>query len=190
LRFGITILLRQIDDLGRFGSHLHPQLASFACDRELAISEPSHQVERLSRRLLEREASRVLLHRAFDGRPHLRRGAEVPIRGHQTLERLVRPLEVVRVHEEPEPALEIREVGEDCPRQKLVPERLPESLDLPERLRMLRATLHVPDALATEPLLELCLAPPGGVLPSLIGEELARRTEVRDSALERFEHER
>ncbi|HUE27241.1 MAG TPA: hypothetical protein VMP89_10750, partial [Solirubrobacteraceae bacterium] len=62
----------------------------------------------------------------------------------------MRTLEVVRVHEEPEPPLAVGEVRKHRSAQKLLPKRLPESLHLSERLRVLRTALDVPDALATK----------------------------------------
>lgn len=99
-------------------------------------------------------------------------------------------LEVVRLHEQRDAPLTVGEVREDSAREKLVPHRLPEPLDLPARLRMVRTGLHVPDPVAAQLLLEVGLATPCGVLPALIGEDLARRAVVRDCLRERFHHER
>ena len=101
----------------------------------------------------------------------------------------MRPLEIVVLHEERDAPLAVVKVREDRSRQKLVPHRLPEALDLSARLRMVRAALHVPDAVATQLLLEARLAAPRGVLPALVRQDLARGAVVRDRARERFHHE-
>lgn len=99
-------------------------------------------------------------------------------------------LEVVGVDEQSQAPRAVGEIGEHRARQELVPERLPESLDLAQRLRVLRPALHVPDAVPPELLLELGLAPPRRVLASLIGQHLARRPVVGNAPPERLHHQR
>ncbi len=144
----MVVLLRQLDGLRRFVAHLHAQATFGRRYRQLAIPQAPHQVEGLAQRLLVRQPQRVLLHCPLDRRAHLRRRPEEAVGRHQPAERLVRPLEVVRVHEEPDAFHAVGEICEDRLAQKLVPERLPETLDLPECLRVLRAALDVPNALA------------------------------------------
>ena len=100
---------------------------------------------------------------------------------------LVRALEVVVLDEERHPAQAVREVREHRLAQKLVPQRLPEALDLAQRLGMLRPALAVRDAVPAQQLLELRRATPGRVLPALVGQHLARLTVLGDAALERFD---
>jgi hypothetical protein len=101
----------------------------------------------------------------------------------------VRALEVVVLDVEPEPPIEVREIGEHGPRQELVPQRLPEALDLAQGLRVLRTALDVTDPVLPHQLLERGLTPPGCVLPALIRQHLARDPVVGDAALERLEHQ-
>jgi len=54
---------------------------------------------------------------------------------------------------------------------------------------MLRTALHVPDPVATQLALELRLATPGRVLPTLVGQHLRRRAPRRDASRQRLEHE-
>jgi len=122
-----------------------------------------------------REPQRVVGDALLHRRPHVWRGTEVPVRRDQPLERLVRPLEVVGVHEEADATLAVREVREDRARQELVPQSLPEALDLPQGLRVLGPALHVPDPFSPQLLLEFRLAAPGRVLPTLVGQDLLRR---------------
>ena len=102
----------------------------------------------------------------------------------------MRTLEVVVLNEQRHPPLAIVEVGEHRARQELLPQGLPEALDLAAGLGMVRAALHMPDALAPKLLLEVGRAPPCGVLPPLIGEDLPRGPIVRDASRERLHDER
>lgn len=165
------------------------QSAPFGGDRQVAIAEATDEIERLLRLLLVRETERVLGHALFDDRAHLRGGTEEAIRGHEPTERLMRPLEVVALDEERDALVAVGEVGKHRPRQKLVPERLPESLDFAHRLRMLRPALHVPNAVEPQLLLEVRFAAPRRVLPALVGQHLLRLAVRRDAALEGLHHE-
>jgi hypothetical protein len=128
-------------------------------------------------------------HPLFDGRPHLRRRPEETVRRHRPSDPLVRTPEVVGLHEECDPALAILEVRKDRPRQKLLPQRLPETLDLPQRLGMVWPALDVPDALTPQLLLEVRVPTPRHVLPSLIRQYLTWRTVLRDPSRQRFQNQ-
>jgi hypothetical protein len=54
----------------------------------------------------------------------------------------------------------------------------------------MRTALDVPDAVAAQLLFETRRSPPRGVLAPLVGQDLARRTVVRDAARERLQHQR
>jgi hypothetical protein len=129
-------------------------------------------------------------HPLLDGRPHLRRGPEEAVRRHRPPDPLVRTPEVVGLHEEPDPPLAILEVGKNRPREKLLPQRLPETLDLPQCLRMVRPALDVPNALPTQLLLEVRVPAPGHVLTALIGQHLPRRAVLGNAPRQRFQHQR
>lgn len=176
--------------MGGFVSELHAQPASFSGDGQSPVAELAHQVEGLSRRLLAREPQRVLRDVLLHRLAHHRSRAEEAVRRHESSERLVRPLEVVAVDEDGEPSLTVFEVGEDGAREKLLPERLPEALNLPERLRMLRAAGDVADAVLTQRLLKPRLSAPRLVLPALVRQHFLRRAPVGNSALEGFQHQR
>jgi hypothetical protein len=113
---------------------------------EVLIAEATDQVERFLDGLFLRESQRVRLHLRLDGCTHLRRGAKEAIGGHQTVERLMRPLEVVVLDEELDSSKTVREVSEDGLAKKVVPQRLPEAFDLSERFGVLRSALAVLDA--------------------------------------------
>ena len=156
-------------------------------DAEVLVAEATDEIERLLRRLLLREPKCVGLHLRFNGRTDVRRRAKESVGRHRAVDALVRALEVVVLHEERDSSEGVREVGEDRLAQKLLPKRLPEALDLSERLRMLRAALDMLDAVAAQLFLELRLAPPRRVLPALIGEHFARVAVLGDATLKRFD---
>lgn len=159
-------------------------------DRQPLIAELTDDVERLARRLLERESELVRGDRAFDLRAHVRRRLEEAVRRDQTVERLMRSLEVVVAEEMLEALLRVAHVREHGPAEKLVPQRLPEPLDLAERLRVLRPTANVVNPHARQRLLELRLAAPHGVLPSVVGQHFRRLAVCRHAAFERLHHQR
>lgn len=102
----------------------------------------------------------------------------------------MRPLEVVVLDEECDASLAVLEIREDRAREKLLPHRLPETLDLPAGLRMVRTALHVPDAVASQLLLEFGRAAPGRVLPPLVRQDLPRRAVVGNPSPQGLHHQR
>jgi hypothetical protein len=186
----IGLLLRQSNRLRLLGTQLHSQAATRGRDAQVLVSQPAHQVEGLARRLFERQPLGVLRDALLHGCSHLRRGTEEAIGRHEPLDALVRSLEVVSVDEEPEAPVAVSEVRKHRLAEKLLPERLPETLHLAQRLRVLRPALDVPDALTPELPLEVRLAPPRRVLASLVRQYLLRRAVSRDPARQRLEHQR
>jgi hypothetical protein len=166
------------------------QAALSGRDRQPLISELSDDVEGFSRWLLECEPEFVRLHRTFDLGTHVRGSLEEAVRRYEPVERLVRPLEVVVANEVLEPVLRVDDVREHCAPEKLVPQRLPESLDLAKRLRMLRPTTDVLHAHAGQKFLELGLAAPHRVLPPVVRQHLGRRTVRGDGTFECLHHQR
>ena len=160
-------------------SHLHSQVSAARGDRHRLVSQLARQVEGLAQRLLHREPLGVQLHRGLHRRPHLRRRAEEAVGRDQAVDALVRPAEVVAVDEEPQPPHAVVEVGEHRPREEFVPQRLPEALRLPQRLRVMRARLDVTDAVALELRLEDGLPAPRRVLPPVVRQHFHRRAERR-----------
>lgn len=94
----------------------------------------------------------------------------------------MRTLEVVVLDEQRHAPLAVLEVGKHGARQQLLPQRLPEALDLAAGLRMVRSALDVPDAVTLELGLELGVATPARVLPPLIGQDLARHPVLGNAA--------
>jgi hypothetical protein len=172
-----------------FVSHLHAQLAAWRRDGQVLVSQLPHQVEGLSHRLLQREPARVRFDVRGDGSLHLRGGAEVAVGRHEILDALVRPLEVVAVHEELEAFEQVCEVREHRAGEEFFPQRLPETFHLAQRLGVVRAALDVLDALTLELGLELRLASPRRVLAAVVGERLLRHAESRNAFLEGLHHQ-
>jgi hypothetical protein len=144
----IAVLLGQSNRLRLLVSHLHAKAAAGRRNGQVPVAQPTDQVKRLARRLLEREPLRVRGDALLDRLAHLRRRPEETVRRHQPFDALVRALKVVGVHEESETTLAVGVVSKHRPAEKLLPERLPESLHLAQRLRVLRPALDVSDALA------------------------------------------
>jgi hypothetical protein len=168
----------------------HEEASPGEGDAEIALPETADQVEGLPRRSRTAERERVLRHPPFHRRPDLRRRTEETVRRHEPRDPLVRAAEVVGLDVKAHTPLAVLEVREDGPREKLLPQRLPEALDLSQRLRVVGTALDVPDALALQLLLEVSLAPPRRVLPALVGEDLSRHAVVRDGTRERFQDQR
>ena len=159
-------------------------------DRQPLITELADDIERLSRRLLECEPQLVRRDRALDLGADMRRRLEESIRRHQAIERLMRALKVVVADEVLEPLLRVDNVREHRATEKLVPQRLPEALDLAQRLRMLRPAADVLDALPRQRFFELGLAAPHRVLAPVIGQHFRRRSVRSDTPLERLHYQR
>ena len=170
-------------------AELHAKCAAGRCDADVLVAEATDKIERLLRRLLLREPQGIGLDLRFDRRAHLRRGAEKAICGHMPVDALMRPLEVVVLHEERDAAKAVREVREHGLAQEFVPQRLPEAFDLAERLGVLWSTPGVRDAAPSKQLLKLRRAAPRGVLAALIGQHLTWLAVVGDAALERVDHQ-
>jgi hypothetical protein len=185
----MRFLLLQGDGLGLLVTDLHTQARAGSRDAQVAVAEATDDVEGLPRRLLQRQTHRVRRHPFLDRRAHVRRRLEETVGGHQSLDPLMRALEVVRVDVQTEPPFAVGVVAEDRAREKLLPERLPETLHLAQRLRVLRSALDVTDALTTKLLFEVRLASPCRVLASLVSQDLTRRAPRSDGSLQGLHHQ-
>jgi hypothetical protein len=182
------LLLGYLNGLRRIAD-LYAKRTAGGCDAEVLIAEATDQVERLLHGLLLREAQRIRRDLRLDRGAHVWRRAEEAVRRDRAVDALMRALKVVVLDEELDAAKAIREVREDRLTQKLLPQRLPETLDLPERLRMLGSALAVVDPMPAQELLKLRRSTPRGVLPTLVGQDLARLAVVRDAALQCLDHQ-
>jgi hypothetical protein len=181
----MLVLLGQRDG-GLLGADADLEAGAGGGDGEVAVAEPADQVEGFARWLLAGQAQGVGGDLGFDHGTHLGTGAEEAVRRRQALQRLVRALEVVVLDEEGDAALAVVEVGKHGAGQKLFPQGLPETLDLAAGLRMVRPALDVLDAIPAQLFLEVGGAAPGGVLPALVGQDLARCAVVGDGPRQGF----
>jgi hypothetical protein len=172
-----------------FGAELDAKCAAAGGNGEVAVTKATYEVKRLAWLLLHREAQRVLVDARAQHLPHVRCRLKETVGGDEPFDALVRPVKIVAVDEERQAPLAVGEVREDRPREKLLPEGLPEALHFSEGLRMLWAALHMPNTVTAELALEVGLAAPRRVLSPLIGEHLLRISVLRYPAGERLHHE-
>jgi hypothetical protein len=95
----------------------------------------------------------------------------------------VRTLVIVVVYPVIDPLTSIRKRGKHRFAQELLPYRSPEPLDLTQRHWMMGGASDMVDPLLFENLLEPCATPPGDKLPTVIGEDLPRRSPLADRTL-------
>lgn len=93
----------------------HVEHGTARADGERPIPELAGEIKRLPHRLLLREAQRVLGHLRLDACAHLGGGAEEAIRRRESLDPLVRALEVVVLDKKRHAALAVLEVREHGP---------------------------------------------------------------------------
>jgi hypothetical protein len=163
--------------LGAIDEHLHAAL--LRPDHHRLLAQPPHHVEGALGFPAERELQHVLLDTALDHLPELLRDGKEAIRRAEPLQGLVGPAVVVVLHPEPDPLAGRLEALELGALEKLLPDRLPEALDLPQRHGMVRAALEVVDSILAELGLEPGGPAPTRVLPALIGEHFLGHAVLR-----------
>jgi hypothetical protein len=147
--------------------HAHPLVVRL--DHHALVAHAPHQVERLHGAAPQGELLHVGRHAPLDGRAHLLLDLEEPIRRTEPVQALMRPPVVVVLDPVGNALARLLERLEARPHQELLFERLPEAFDLPQRRRMLRRAAQVVHVVLREFLLKLRLAPPGRVLPPVVG---------------------
>jgi hypothetical protein len=180
------LVLLSEGDGGVLIAHPHAQGGAAGADGKLAIAQLAGEVKRLASGLLTRQAQRVVSHRRLDALAHHARGTEEPVRRRRPFKPLVRTLEVVVLDEQVHPTLAVLEVREHRPREQLLPQRLPEPLDLAAGLWMMRTALDVLDPVPLQFRFELRRAAPRGVLTALVGQDLPRRPVLGDRPRQRL----
>jgi hypothetical protein len=158
------LLLLAVDE------HLH--VALLGPDHHRLLAHPPHHVEGTPGLPAQRELQDVLLDPALDHVPQLLRDAEEAVGGAEAVQRLVGPPVVVILHPEPDALAGGLEAVELGPRQELLPDGLPEALDLPQGHGVVGPALQVVDAVLLELGLEAGGTPPARELPALVGEHL------------------
>jgi hypothetical protein len=157
--------------------HLHAAL--LRPDHHRLLAQPPHHVEGALGLPAERELEDVLLDAALDDLPELLRDGKEAIRRAEPLQGLVGPAVVVVLHPEPHPLASRVEAVELGALQELLPDRLPEALDLAQGHGVMGPALQVVHAILAELGLEAGRAPPAGELPALVGEHLPGHAVLR-----------
>ena len=190
LVFVIVILLVDLDGGGGLVAHLHVQLPARGRDAQVPVAHLAHQVEGLAHGACQCQVPRVVLDGLLDDLAHLGCGQKEAVRRGLAAQRGVRTLEVVPLHVQLRAPEAVVEVHEDRARQKLLPQRLPPSLQLAHGHGMLRTALDVVDAVGTQLLLEFRLSTPRSVLPSTVRQDLLGAAVVAHGAPQTLHHER
>ena len=148
-------------------------------DDRLAV-QPAHHVEGRLGLAAQGQFQEVGLDARLDGFAQLGLNGEKAVRRAEAGQPLVRPLVVVIFDPELDAlagGLKALELSAD---EKVLPDRGPEALDLPEGHRVVRAGLDMGHPVLPELGLETAGAAPGGVLAPVVGEHLPRRLELGD----------
>jgi hypothetical protein len=183
--FIVYILSRIVDKFfvgrGVVAIEQHPHLALLRPDHHRLAAHATHHVEGIHRAPPQRQLECVLSNPLFDGLPQLVGDLEEPVGGTKPPDALVRPLVVVILHPQRGALHRLLEAVELRPLQKLPQDRLPEALNLAERHGVMRPGADVPHPVFLKLLLEPRLAPPVGVLPAVVGQDLLGDPVVGDS---------
>jgi len=143
----------------------------------LAVHATDHVEGRLGF-AAQRQFEEVLLDARLEGLAQLGLNGEEAVRGAEPLKTLVRTAMVVVFDPEFDSLPGVVEAAELGAGQEVLPERGPEAFDLAQGHGVMRAGLDVGHAILFEFGLEAAGAAPGGVLPPVVGEHLARWLEL------------
>jgi hypothetical protein len=158
---------------------LHHEPSALAVQGHLLLADLPEEEDRRPRPLAESEQQLVLLNRRLDRLTHRRLRSEEAIGRDEPADPLVRTEVVVVAKVVLEPLARLGEVLRMHTVPEFATDRLPQTLALAERLRMMRACHDVRDALALEQLLEVAPAAPREVLRPLVRQDLQRLAEAR-----------
>lgn len=117
----------------------------------------------------------VFLDASLNGLAQLGGDFEVAVGWAETFDALVRPLVIIIFDPEPDALPGRLEAFELGAREELLPDALPEALDLAQRHGVMRAGLEVVGPVLLHLGLEASGAPPVDVLPAIVGEHLLGR---------------
>jgi len=142
-----------------------------AQDDRLAF-HPADHVEGSPRLAAQRHLQQVLLNPRFDGFAQLGLDLEEAVRRTESFDALMGPLVIIVLDPELDAFAGRFEAFELSPGKELLPDGLPEALDLAEGHGMMGSAFEVGDMILLQFGFETGGAPPGGVLPSVVGEHL------------------
>ena len=169
-------------------SELHFYVFPFARDPNIGAAQLAQKIKRRLRLLAQGKPQCVLLASLPCGLLDVLGQAVEPVRGTGTADTLMRSLVVVVGDPMSNPLACVRKGGKKGFLQELLPERLPEPLDLAQCHRMLRCTSNVADPLPLEYLLEPCLTAPGSKLSAVVRQDLPRGSPLAYGSLDHFEN--
>jgi hypothetical protein len=174
--FMVYILSRIVDKFFLRSAGLsvneHPDLSLLGPDHHRLAAHPTHHVKGSNLPAAKGELERIFRKPLFDRLPKLVGDLEEPIGRTQSPDALMGPLVVVVLNPQRGAFHRLFEAVKLRPLQKLHKDRLPEPLDLTERHRVVRPGTDVANPIFLHLLLEAGLAPPVGVLPSVVGQHL------------------
>jgi len=150
--------------------HLHLPLLGPNDHRLLA--HPPHHVEGTARLPSQRQFQHIVLNAALDDLAQLLGNGKEAIGRTQALQGLMGPPVVVVLHPQPNPLAGRLKTVELGAHQELLPDGLPEPLDLAQRHGMMRPALNVVNPILAQLRLKVRGPAPTGVLAALIGEHL------------------
>ncbi len=131
---------------GIFAIELHLHLAFLGADHHRLLAEPADHVKGLLGLTAQRQLLDVVSDAALDHSAQFFRDGEEPVGREQPLQRLVRTFVVVVFDPQPHPFAGLLETVKLRPHQKVLPDRLPEPLDLAQRHGVMGRAADVVDA--------------------------------------------
>ena len=173
---------------GRLTIQHHLELAGFHLHHERLFAHPAHHVERRLRLSPQGQFLDVVLNTLLNDLPERLLNDKEPIRRTHALQTLMGPLVVVVFHPQPDALPRLLEGGELRTAQELLPDRLPEPLDLAQCHRVMRLAADVVDVVLLEFHLEPRLASPRGILPPVVGEHFLGHAVFGHGAAIEFQH--
>jgi hypothetical protein len=175
------------DDLVDRISKLHFYVFSFAGDPNIGAAQLAQKIKRRLRLLAQGKPERVLLASLPCGFLDVLGQAVEAVRRTGASDALMRALVVVIGNPVSQSLACIRKGSKNGFLQKLLPDCLPEPLDLTQGHRMTGCAPHMADPLALQNLLEPCLAPPCSKLPAVVRQDLSGRAPLTYGSLDHFQ---
>jgi hypothetical protein len=172
----VYILSRIVDKFflasSTFAVNEHADLALLGPDHHRLPAHAAHHVKRVYWAAPERELEGVFRDPLFDRLSQIGGDLEETVRRAKPPDPLVGPLVVVILDPQGGTLHRLLEAVKLRPLQELPQKRLPQALNLSKRHRVVRTGADMLDAVFLQLLLEAGLAPPVGVLPAVIGQNL------------------
>ena len=167
---------------GGFIVHQHLDLTLFSPDDHALVPHAAHHIKRIDRTSPKGQFQDILLNAFLQRLFQIVGNLEKSIGGTQAADALVGPFMIVIRNPKMGPRYRLFETVELSPLEKLVLDRLPETLNFTERHWMMRARPDVLHTVLFHLFFKTGLAPPVRVLTSIVGEHLFGNTVFGDAA--------